>query len=96
MAMNSTFCQVWEFKPENKSITVYLERVPLFLDVNEITEGKRVTWLLGAKTYSKTYSLIRTLVAPAELKSKSMEGLAQILKQHFEPKRLVIAKRFYF
>ena len=95
MATNSTFCQVREFKPKNESITAYLERVSLFFDINEIAEGKQVTWLLNMLG-AITYSLVRTLVAPAEPKSKSMEELTQVLKQHFELKRLVIASRFYF
>lgn len=93
--MNSTFCHVREFKPENESISAYLERVSLFFEVNEIDNEKRVTWLLNMMG-AKTYSLVRTLVALAEPKSKSMEELTQVLKQHFEPKRLVIARRFYF
>ena len=54
-----------------------------------------MTWLLDMMG-AKTYSLVRILVVPAELKSKSMEELTQVLKQHFEHKHLVIARRFYF
>ena len=44
---------------------------------------------------AKTYSLFTTLIAPLQPKEKIME-LVAVLKQHYEPKRLIIARRFYF
>jgi len=44
----------------------------------------------------KTYSLLRGLLAPAEPQDKNMAELTATLKNHFQPKPLVIAKRFYF
>jgi len=63
--------------------------------VNGIAEERQAAWLLNVME-AKTYSLVRALVAPDEPKSKSVEQLTQILKQHYEPKCLVIARRFYF
>ena len=34
--MNCMLCQVGEFQPNNKSFIVYLERVSLFHEVNEV------------------------------------------------------------
>ena len=51
--MSST--PIGEFQPENETIAAYLERVALFFEVNNITDEKKVSWLLnvmGAKTYS--------------------------------------------
>ena len=44
----------------------------------------------------KTFSLLRNLLAPAELKDQTLETLTTTLKRHYEPKSLVIAERFYF
>ena len=54
---------VREFKPENESILVYLKRVSLFFEVNEIAEDNQVTWLLNMMG-AKIYSLVRTILNP--------------------------------
>ena len=43
-----------------------------------------------------TYGLLQNLLAPAQSKHKSLEEIADTLKAHYEPKTLVIAKRFHF
>ena len=95
ISTNPFVSNIVEFQPDNESITLYL-RVSLFFEVNGIQEQKQVAWLLnliGAKTY---FSLVWTLVAPAEPKTKKLAELMEVLKQHYEPKRLVRARRFYF
>ena len=42
----------------------------------------------------KAYDLLRNLLVPAALKDKSLKELMTALKSHFEPKLLIIAKRF--
>jgi len=91
MATNPSSSHVGEFQPDNESISAYLERVSLFFEVNGIAEERQAAWLLNVMG-AKTYSLVRALVAPDKPKSKSVEQLTQILKQHYEPKRLVIAR----
>lgn len=95
MSTNPSVNNVGEFQPDNESISSYLERVSLFFEVNAVEERKQVAWLLNM-IGAKTYSLVRTLVAPEEPKSKTFEQLTAVLKQHYEPKRLIIARRFYF
>ena len=95
MSTNRSVSNVGEFQPDNESISAYLERVSLFFEVNGIEAGKQVAWLLNI-IGAKNYSLVRTLVAPEEPKSKILEQLTAVLKQHYEPKRLVIARRYYF
>ena len=43
-----------------------------------------------------TYGLLRSLVAPDSPKSKTLEELTALLKDHFEPKPNTIAERFRF
>ena len=45
---------------------------------------------------SKTYLLLRNLLAPTPLKDKGFDELVSTLKGHFEPKLLIIAERFNF
>ena len=88
--------QLPEFHPDSGELfSAYVERVHLFLEVNDIGEGKRVAVLLSA-IGSKTYGLLRNLVAPAKPKDKSFSEIVAVLTKHCEPKPLVIAERFHF
>ena len=44
----------------------------------------------------KTYALLRNLVSPALPKDKGLNELTRELKNHFEPKKVVIVERFNF
>ena len=75
MSTNPSVSNVGEFQPDNESFSAYLERVSLFFEVNGVETGKQVAWLLNM-IGAKNYSLVRTLVAPDEPKSKTLEQLA--------------------
>ena len=45
---------------------------------------------------AKTYGLVRSLVTPAVPKDKSFEEISKVLKEHFEPKPIRAAERYYF
>ena len=88
--------QLPEFYPDSGELfSAYVERVHLFLEANDIGEGKRVAVLLSA-IGSKTYGLLRNLVAPAKPKDKSFSEIVAVQTKHCEPKPLVIAKKFPF
>ena len=80
MSSTNTIGTISEFQPENETIAAYLERVALFFEVNNIADEKKVSWLLNVMR-AKTYSLLRTLVAPSQPKEKTMEGLVAVFKQ---------------
>ena len=44
----------------------------------------------------KTYSLLRNLLSPALPKDKDFAALTTELKNHFEPKKVIIVERFNF
>ena len=44
----------------------------------------------------RTYSLLRNLLAPAKPSEKELDYLTATLKNHYEPKKIVIAERFHF
>jgi hypothetical protein len=83
-----------EFNPDNETIVVYLERMQMFFEVNNVEDAKRVPVLLTAN--GAKYSLLRDLVSPATPREKSLDELVKVLKDHFEPKPLVIAERYRF
>jgi len=84
-----------EFEPSSETVTNYVERVQMYFAANDIAEAKQVSTFLTA-VGKKTYAVLRDLVSPDNLKDKTLEQLAAVLKQHYEPVTLVIAERFNF
>ena len=95
MAATLVVGKLEEFDPANDSITAYVERAQLFIEANGIPAEKKVAVFLSA-IGSKTYSLLRNLLAPMPPKDKDFDELVSSLKGHFEPKPLIIAERFNF
>ena len=95
MAAPTTIGRIQEFNPDNETVTAYLERFQLFVDVNSVENSKLVPTLLTV-VGSRTYSLIRGLVSPSLPREKSYEELVALLKKHFDPEPIVIAERYHF
>ena len=92
--MSPMFGRIQEYEPVNELFSAYLERVQLFFLANGVDDDKKVLVFLSVMG-SKTYSLLRNLVAPALPQDKTFEQLVAILKGHFEPKPVIIAERFH-
>ena len=88
--------KIEQFKPEEESITAYLERVELYFAANNITEGEKKVTVFLSVVGVQPYTLLRDLVSPAKPKEKTFAQLTEVLKKHYEPTRIVIAERFYF
>ena len=86
---------IHEFDPSTETVSTYLEQVQAFLDANAIAEDKHVSDFLSV-IGSKTYWLLRNLLAPSALREQTFKTLTDSLKSHFEPKPIVIAERFHF
>ena len=91
----AVFRHINEFKPDQESLAVYLERVELFFAANNVQAERKVPMLL-AVIGSAAYSVLHNLLAPESPKMKTYEELVAALRQHYEPKPLVIAERFHF
>ena len=83
-----------EFDSSEELVSSYIERAQLFFDANNIDDKKVAVFL--SSVGAKTYTLLRNLVAPKLPKELEFEEIVVILKQHFEPKPLVIAERYHF
>ena len=90
-----TFGRIQEYQPENELFSVYLEHVQLFFIANGVEDDKKVPVFLSVMG-SKTYSVLRNLVAPTLPQEKTLAQLVVILKSHFKPKPVIIAERFHF
>ena len=84
-----------EFHPESDTIKAYLERVSLYFTANAVNDDKQVAVLLSC-IGAPTYALLSDLLAPAQPSTKSLAAITTALCGHYEPKRVVIAKRFHF
>ena len=73
----------------------YYERFEQYVIVNKLDDGDLVPCLLSV-VGPKTYSLLRTLVAPAKPKDKSIADIKKVLNDHLSPQPLTIAERFRF
>ena len=90
-----TLGQLVEFDPANSSVSAYIKQMELFFKANEIRDTKKVPVFLHA-IGGKTYTLLQNLLAPSLLKEKSFGKMVQALKDHFEPRPLVITESFHF
>ena len=89
----ATIGQLKEFDPDNEKVTEYLERVELYLTANNIADDKKVAVLLTA-IGRKTYALLSSLLSPTKPQEKTFAKLSKTLKDHCQPKPLVIAERY--
>ena len=87
VAASLIYGQLTAFDPNKELISTYLERVELYLDVNNVKKASVLLTVIGPETYAT----VRSLVAPTAPKSKTFKELEESLKSHYEPKALVIA-----
>ena len=74
----------------------FSERFEQYMIANEIEDKKKVVAMFLTMIGSKTYNVLRDLLAPAELSEVKFQELVKTLKDHYEPKAIMIAKQFHF
>ena len=77
----------------------YIERLDQYCLANDIADSeavKRKRALFLSVVGSKTYGLIKTLLAPEAPTTKSYTELCTLVKEHVNPKPIVIAERYKF
>lgn len=95
MAAPRVLGRLQEFDPRVDNMSTYLERLELYFDANAVEASRKVSVLLTI-IGAKAYDTLRSLLAPTLPRDKSFPELLLILKQHFDPKPLVIGERFHF
>ena len=86
---------IGEFDATKEDFDSYCDRLNQYLTANDIAAEKHVAVFLTV-IGAKCFGLLRNLLAPEKLSSKSFQELVQTLKQHLQPKPLIIAERFKF
>ncbi|KAL7834748.1 hypothetical protein SRHO_G00289950 [Serrasalmus rhombeus] len=83
------------FDESGEQWATYIERFVHYVVANDIPEAKKVSILFSVMG-PKTYGLLCSLVAPVAPGTKTYKQVVIVLKDHFTPKPLIIAKRFRF
>ena len=91
----STLVHLQEYKAEVENISSYLEHVGLFFTANRVADNKQVPVFLSV-VGATMHTLLRDLLAPEKPQAKDIDVLFKTLKNHYEPKQLLIAEQFYF
>uniref|UniRef100_A0A803JEW5 Gypsy retrotransposon integrase-like protein 1 n=1 Tax=Xenopus tropicalis TaxID=8364 RepID=A0A803JEW5_XENTR len=91
----SAIGKVPEFSESAEEFESYLERFERWLSANDVSQEKKADILL-ATLPAKTYSLLKTLIAPAKATELSYERITETLSQHYKPQPIIIAERFRF
>ena len=92
MAATKTIGHMQDFNPANETVMAYIERCHFLLRHTQLRRINSPLIVVG----SEYYSLLRRLVSPVLPKDKTLDDLVAILKKHYNPETIVIAKRFYF
>ena len=92
--------KIEEFDPASTNINHYLERLEQYFITNGVPADtgerfKRRATLISV-IGSKAYDVLSDLCSPEAPAEKTYDDLATILKDHFAPKKLLIAERYRF
>lgn len=75
---------------------MFAEQLSYYFVANGIDDADKKGAILLSACRASTYKLLKMLVAPAELTTKSFAELVQLAKEHYTPKPSVIMCRFKF
>ena len=85
-----------QFSGKAEEWDVFAEQLMFYFVSNGIdATAKKRAFLLSA-CWITTYKLLRALVAPADLTSKSFDELVKLAEEHYNPKPSVIMRHFRF
>ena len=89
-----------EFRAGVQSIDKYKERFELYYLANAVPIGDehvaRRKAIFLTSVGASTYSLLRTLERPRQPQDLELDDIIQQLRNHYEPKKIVIAERFRY
>ena len=91
----ATIGKIDPFDDAEEDWSSYVERLEMFFMVNSVEDEKRTAALVSL-IGGKTYGLLKSLTAPEAPSSFTFVQLTDLLRNHFNPKPLVIAERFRF
>ena len=85
-----------EYNADQEEWSVYTERLEHYFTANDVKDASKRRAILLSVCGARTYSLIRSLVAPDKVTDFNIEQLVEKVKAHQSPRPSVIAQRFKF
>ena len=85
-----------EFSGSAAEWDVFAKQLKFYFTANGISDAAKQRAILLSSCGTVTYKLLKTLVAPAELTSKSFAELVLLAQEHYDQKPSVIMRRFRF
>lgn len=92
----ATLGTIESFNPSIEDWNAYSERFEQYVIANDIKDEKKIVATFLTTIGSKTYNVLRDLLAPAKPSEVKFEELVKTLRDHYEPTPIVIAERFHF
>ena len=92
----TTYGQLDQLQPGKDKIEEYHQRFLLYCTANEITKADKMKAIFLTSVGGVTYALLANLVSPAKPQERCLKELIKLLKDHNEPKKIVIAERLKF
>ena len=90
----ATIGKIDPFNDAEEDWPSYVERLEMFFMVNNVEDEKRTAALVSL-IGGKTYGLLKSLTASEPPSSFTFKQLTDLLRNHFNPKPLVIGDVFF-
>ena len=94
--MTAKHGEVGEFDNSQEDWDTYVERVSLYLIANDVTNAEKKRAILLSVCGTRTYHVIRDLVAPRSPKDLSFDEIVETVRDHYNPKPVVTVQRYKF
>ena len=91
----AVYGNVGNYVEEQELFEDYIDRVDAFIKANKIADTEKASLFLSL-VGPKTYKLLKDLVSPRKPSALSYAELVTCLRNHYNPKPIVIAERFKF
>ena len=85
-----------EFDGDTSEWEIYTERLAHYFAANGIEAAEKKRAILFTVCGTATYKLMKNLVAPADISTKTFAQLVQLVQVHYHPKPSAIVMRFRF
>ena len=92
----ATLGTIVPFSPTIEDWNAFIDRFEQYVIANKIEDKKKVVATFLTTNWSKSCNILRDLLAPAKPSKLKLEVLVETLRNHYESKPIVIAKRLYF
>ena len=94
--MAATHGSIGAFDSSEEEWETYVERVEIYLAANKITDAQQKRDVLLSVCGTKTYHILRDLLAPTKPSDTSYADIVKCLKAQFNPKQGVAVHRYKF